>query len=44
MCVEERREAEVEPAVVEVPENGWEDFLFFGFELSEYSLWIDYLY
>ena len=26
--VEECREAEVEPAVVEVPENGWEDFLF----------------
>ena len=29
-----RREAEAEPAVVKVPENGWEDFLFLV-ELSE---------
>jgi hypothetical protein len=38
----------VEPAVEEeVPENGWEDFLFLFLnrnELSEYSLGTNYLY
>ena len=30
MCRVGASEAEVEPAVEEVPKNGWEDFLFFG--------------
>lgn len=34
----------MEAVVEEVSENGWEDFPFFWFELSEYSLGTDYLY
>lgn len=41
--MEGRWGAEVEPAVEEVTENGWEDFLFLV-ELSEHSLGTDYLY